>query len=144
MAKEKQKFIQQPLFEDFLPKKEEKTNNEMGIVRGEYAASTERPYNHVYVDGEYLDPKESLKLENHSPDGFNWGYEGSGPSQLALALLLHFTKDKRFSVLFHNELKSDIISLISQGSDFSINKESIIQWIEKKRNGEGSIKEIVS
>jgi hypothetical protein len=26
-------------------------------------------------------------LRNHSPDGFEWGYGGSGPAQLALALL---------------------------------------------------------
>lgn len=25
-------------------------------------------------------------IYNHSPDGFNWGYGGSGPSQLALAI----------------------------------------------------------
>ena len=31
------------------------------------------------------------KLRNHSPDGFEWGYVGSGPTQLALALLAdHF------------------------------------------------------
>lgn len=28
-------------------------------------------------------------LRNHSPDGFQWGYGGSGPAQLALALLAH-------------------------------------------------------
>ena len=28
-----------------------------------------------------------LDLCNHSPTGFNWGYGGSGPAQLALALL---------------------------------------------------------
>lgn len=31
-----------------------------------------------------LDPR--LDLRNHSPTGFEWGYGGSGPSQLALAL----------------------------------------------------------
>lgn len=31
-----------------------------------------------------LPPRRDLK--NHSPDGFEWGYEGSGPAQLALAL----------------------------------------------------------
>lgn len=31
-----------------------------------------------------LDPR--FDLRNHSPDGFNWGYGGSGPAQLALAL----------------------------------------------------------
>lgn len=31
------------------------------------------------------------KLRNHSRDGFEWGYPGSGPSQLALAILAdHF------------------------------------------------------
>lgn len=29
-----------------------------------------------------------LDLRNHSPTGFEWGYGGSGPSQLALALLV--------------------------------------------------------
>lgn len=29
-----------------------------------------------------------LNVRNHSPDGFNWGYGGSGPSQLALAILI--------------------------------------------------------
>jgi hypothetical protein len=27
-----------------------------------------------------------LDLRNHSPTGFEWGYSGSGPAQLALAL----------------------------------------------------------
>lgn len=28
-----------------------------------------------------------LEIRNHSPCGFNWGYGGSGPAQLALALV---------------------------------------------------------
>lgn len=39
--------------------------------------------------GEILEPGPSQKLWNHSPDGFNFGYAGSGPAQLALAILLH-------------------------------------------------------
>jgi hypothetical protein len=35
-----------------------------------------------------LTPDYSLTLRNHSPTGFEWGYAGSGPAQLALALLL--------------------------------------------------------
>lgn len=30
-----------------------------------------------------------LAVANHSPTGFAWGYQGSGPTQLALALCLH-------------------------------------------------------
>ena len=42
----------------------------------------------VYIDDVELSPDDSLKVRNHSPDGFNWGYGGSGPAQLALAILM--------------------------------------------------------
>ena len=45
----------------------------------------------VILDGVPLTPTESQKVRNHSPDGFNWGYGGSGPAQLALALMLKLT-----------------------------------------------------
>lgn len=38
-----------------------------------------------------LDPAPSQRVRNHSPDGFEWGYAGSGPAQLALAILLDVT-----------------------------------------------------
>jgi len=42
----------------------------------------------VWLNGKELDPKPSQKFRNHSPTGFAWGYGGSGPTQLALAVLL--------------------------------------------------------
>ena len=42
----------------------------------------------VTKDGNVLDPKLSQHIVNHSPNGFAWGYGGSGPAQLALAILL--------------------------------------------------------
>ncbi|MDA1100628.1 MAG: DUF6166 domain-containing protein [Proteobacteria bacterium] len=39
----------------------------------------------VTVDGQPLDP--CLGLRNFQAGGFEWGYGGSGPSQLALAIL---------------------------------------------------------
>lgn len=41
-------------------------------------------------EGRPLLPGASLKVWNHSPTGFNWGYCGSGPAQTALALCLDF------------------------------------------------------
>lgn len=35
-----------------------------------------------------LDPR--LDLANHSPTGFGWGYNGSGPAQTALAILADY------------------------------------------------------
>ena len=43
---------------------------------------------------ERLIPERSLELVNHSPSGFEWGYGGSGPAQLALAFLLDYTDDE--------------------------------------------------
>lgn len=45
----------------------------------------------VWLDGEWLNPKPSQKFHNHSPDGFSWSYGGSGPAQLALAIVLKLT-----------------------------------------------------
>lgn len=38
-----------------------------------------------------LPPRNDLR--NHSPDGFSWGYSGSGPAQLALAMLMQAFQD---------------------------------------------------
>ena len=49
----------------------------------------------VYVLGNKskrgLNPR--FDLRRHSPDGFAWGYAGSGPAQLALALCADVLKD---------------------------------------------------
>lgn len=42
----------------------------------------------IWLNDEKLTATESQKIKNHSPDGFSWGYGGSGPSQLALAVCL--------------------------------------------------------
>lgn len=42
----------------------------------------------VLKNGKPLSPTRSQMICNHSPDGFSWGYGGSGPAQLALAILL--------------------------------------------------------
>jgi hypothetical protein len=47
----------------------------------------------VVRDGQvrFLDPRSTL--ENHSPDGFSWGYPGSAAAQLALAMLMEIFDD---------------------------------------------------
>ena len=58
----------------------------------------------VILNGKLLSPIQSQSVYNHSPDGFNWGYGGSGPSQLALAILLEFT-DKETAIKNYQKLK---------------------------------------
>ena len=54
----------------------------------------------VTVDGEQLDPR--LDLRTYSDQGYEWGYDGGGPRQLALAIIAdHFAETK--TVLLHHE-----------------------------------------
>ena len=70
----------------------------------------------VFLDGHVLDPKPSLDYWNHSPDGFNWGYGGSGPAQLALAVVLALTGH----AAGYQDFKWSVISRLPIGGDFSI------------------------
>ena len=46
-----------------------------------------------------------LDLFNHSPTGFSWGYGGSGPAQLALALLADALGHDDLAVRLHQAFK---------------------------------------
>lgn len=61
----------------------------------------------VTVNGSPLPPR--LDLRNHSPTGLNWGYGGSGPAQLALAILAHeFGPD--FALGAYQDFKREVVA----------------------------------
>ena len=74
-----------------------------------------------------LDPGPSQELWNHSPDGFQWGYGGSGPAQLALALLLDATGASAPAVHWHQSFKSQYVA--GWGDQWEISKLEILTWI---------------
>lgn len=55
------------------------------VIEGEFRAGG--LYDVVRVDGSALTPARANKVAA-SPAGFGWGYHGSGPRHLALAILL--------------------------------------------------------
>ena len=67
-----------------------------------------------------LDPVPSQQLFKHSSTGFEWGYSGSGPAQLALAILLDFTGDPEVALLWHQEFKEQFIA--------SLPRETLHAW----------------
>ena len=87
----------------------------------------------VYVgDGhgkiEKLLPGPSQALWNHSPGGFEWGYEGSGPSRLSLALLFDVTGDRELSVTYHQEFKRHFVA--GWRKDYwAVTADSIRDWL---------------
>ena len=62
----------------------------------------------VEKDGTVLDWR--LDLRNHSPAGLEWGYLGSGPAQLALALLADYLDDGDEAVKLHQDFKRTCIA----------------------------------
>ena len=50
-----------------------------------FSGTRERERVRVAVDGQPLNPR--IDLRDFEASGFEWGYEGSGPSQQALAIL---------------------------------------------------------
>lgn len=76
----------------------------------------------VTAGGAPLD--ERLDLRQHSTSGFEWGYEGSGPRQLALAILAdHFGDDAR--ALSQCQLLMEVVIAELKGDDWTLTAEQI-------------------
>ena len=64
-----------------------------------------------------------LDLDNHSPTGFEWGYGGSGPAQLALALLADALGDGEKALRLHQEFKFRIVAGLPKASWFMTDEQ---------------------
>ncbi len=86
----------------------------------------------VWEDGHptLLPIQNSQRLFNHS-SGYAWGYEGSGPAQLALAILLDFTGDEELAVKSHQAFKREVIARIPQDtSSWEVTGQQIESFLE--------------
>ena len=76
-----------------------------------------------------------LKLRNHSPDGFEWGYGGSGPAQLALALLVDAVGDTRagkvHALAHYQTFKFEVVARLAR-DEWELSHEAIKEWLDKK------------
>ena len=77
-------------------------------------------------DGQKSEPLPlRLDLFNHSPTGFSWGYGGSGPAQLALALLADALGDDDRAVRLHQCFKFKVVACWPEGERWWITAEQI-------------------
>ena len=74
-----------------------------------------------------LSPEPSQRVWNHSPDGFSRGYHGSGPAQLALALLLDRGVEPRRAVRLHQDFKRAIVA--GWGDSWTLTGAKIDAWV---------------
>jgi Family of unknown function (DUF6166) len=66
-----------------------------------------------------------LDLFNHSPTGFSWGYGGSGPAQLALALLADALGDDYRAIRLHHAFKFKVVAAWPEGERWWITADQI-------------------
>jgi hypothetical protein len=73
-----------------------------------------------------------LNVFNHSPAGFEWGYSGSGPAQLALAILIDHDpkKGSEWAVRRHQFFKQKIIAALPRDADWTLTPEDVQRAID--------------
>jgi hypothetical protein len=90
--------------------------------------------------GRMVDLPLRLDLWNHSPTGFEWGYHGSGPAQLALAILCDALEDDKRASRLHQPFKRNVIAGLDSRAPWVLTAESVmeaVQKIEQWNNGNG-------
>jgi Family of unknown function (DUF6166) len=86
---------------------------------------------HVWVieGGESRQLAPRLDLYNHSPDGFEWGYTGSGPAQLALAILADATGNDDLAVVLHQQFKFTHIAGLRRSQMWTMSQKTVLNFV---------------
>lgn len=87
-------------------------------------------------------PKKLGHHVRHSPTGFNWGYGGSGPADLARSLLFDafgqpecppFPSEcecrSKWVDSTYQAFKSDIVSKLTQDQDWKLVQMEVCEWV---------------
>ena len=69
-----------------------------------------------------------LGLRRHSPTGFEWGYGGSGPAQLALALLADATDSATLALDHYQDYKVAVVSQLPR-QGWTLTQDQILDWL---------------
>ena len=70
-----------------------------------------------------------LDLRNHSPTGFAWGYGGSGPAQLALAILADASADDITAQQCYQQFKCERIATLPRGA-WEMEASDVLEWLQ--------------
>jgi hypothetical protein len=76
-------------------------------------------------------------LVRHSPDGFNWGYLGGGPADLARSLLMDCLGADPAPQLYQ-AFKERFIAGLPQDAGWQIDEAAIRQWLDSRTDAQHS------
>lgn len=72
-----------------------------------------------------------LDLRNHSPTGFEWGYGGSGPAQLALAILADCLGNDKDALRHYQKFKFSVIGALPRDPSWRLTEQDVRDWCHK-------------
>lgn len=84
----------------------------------------------VTVDGRELAPQ--LAVKTFSDRGFEWGYEGNGPKQLALAILAEHWGDSERALSASNEFAARVVA--NFGNEWQMDSDDIETALANMQN----------
>ena len=68
-----------------------------------------------------------------SPDGFNWGYGGSGPAALAHSILVNILKAEHRPTAdtIYQDFKREVIATLPLDAGFTLDASTVRSWVTK-------------
>jgi hypothetical protein len=76
-----------------------------------------------------LNPRTDVR--NHSPDGFEWGYGGSGPAQLALAILCNALQNVELAQELYQAFKWAIVARL-HNRRWRLSQTFVLRWCRRR------------
>lgn len=86
---------------------------------------------HDGISASSLSPR--LDLHRHSHQGFEWGYNGSGPTQLSLAILADFLGDDQEAMRLRHDFRQKVIAPLT-GDEWTLTAAEIQMALDEIRN----------
>ena len=80
-------------------------------------------------------------MRNHSPTGPSWGYGGSGPAQLSLAIPLAVT-DEATAERFYQRFKWSVVAPI-EADRWALDAGDVLGWLDSAAAGTDDVVRLV-
>lgn len=117
----------------YVGRRENITTERWVSVYGWAREDAERFEDQVTEPRVYVTDNDGVEIElahdcHHSPNGFEWGYHGSGPADLARSIL----KDHLgFVPSCYQAFKRDVIATFDKDG-FTLSHSDIVEWLDKQ------------
>lgn len=96
----------------------------------------------VYLSDRHRGSRPLRHIVLHSPSGVSWGYEGSGPADLALSILCDVLGERptpkqlmygQYKAQPHYQaFKRQVVATWEMGRPFEVNSEAVVAWLRNR------------